>query len=145
MKVIFLDIDGVLNRRGWMVKKTPWLEDSKLKLISNLCKETGAKIVLATNWRETWFEPMFYDNETTAIYTGHKLFDENEIEVIGITDRIGSRGDEIKKYLLNHPEITNYVSIDDSIVEVDNFVQTEPEIGLTEEDCRKAASFLQLH
>ena len=74
MKVIFLDIDGVLNKHGWSQNKTSWMEDSKVEMIGRLCKDTGAKVVLASNWREAWFEPMFYENETTAIYKGHKLF-----------------------------------------------------------------------
>lgn len=143
MKVIFLDIDGVLNKHGWAERKDPWIEDSKLKLISKLCKETGAKIVLASNWRETWFEPMFYENDSTAIYWGHKKFDEMKIDVIGITPRVGSRGEEIKKYLLDNPNITNYVSIDDTVVDVEDFVRTNGEIGLTENDCKKAAHFLE--
>lgn len=142
MKVIFLDIDGVLNKHGWAQKKSEWLEDSKLKLLSKLCNKTGAKIVFASNWRETWFEPMFYENKSTAIYWGHKKFDEYGLEVIGITGRVRTRGDEIKKYLYDNPQITNYVSIDDTFVDVENRVQTNGDIGLTEEDCAKASLLL---
>ena len=42
MKVIFLDIDGVLNKHNWSKNKTPWMEDSKVELIGRLCKDTGA-------------------------------------------------------------------------------------------------------
>lgn len=143
MKVIFLDIDGVLNKHNWSQNKTPWMEDSKVELIGRLCKDTGAKVVLASNWRETWLEPMFYENETTAIYRGHKLFKKNNIEVVGITGRGENRSEEIKQYLKDNPNITNYVSIDDTIVDVDNRVQTNGDIGLTQFDCQKASQLLK--
>ena len=34
MKVIFLDIDGVLNEENWMLNNTPWLDENKLKLLN---------------------------------------------------------------------------------------------------------------
>lgn len=52
MRVIFLDIDGVLNKHNWSQNKTSWMEDSKVEMIGRLCKDTGAKVVLASNWRE---------------------------------------------------------------------------------------------
>ena len=50
MKVIFLDVDGVLNsaQDGYSIRlKT----DSHLKLLQYIVKETGAKIVLSSSWR----------------------------------------------------------------------------------------------
>ena len=46
MRAIFLDIDGVIccNQYGR-------LEDRKLQLLRKVVKETGAKIVLSTDWR----------------------------------------------------------------------------------------------
>ena len=44
--LIFLDIDGVIccNRVGE-------LEASKLAQLQRICRETGAKVVLSTDWR----------------------------------------------------------------------------------------------
>ena len=46
MRAIFLDIDGVIccNQFGR-------LEDRKLQLLRNVVQQTGAKIVLSTDWR----------------------------------------------------------------------------------------------
>ena len=62
--------------------------------------------------------------------------------MVGITGRGETRGEEIKQYLKDNPDITNYVSIDDTIVDVDNRVQTNRDEGLTQFDCLKAAQFL---
>ena len=124
MRVIFLDIDGVLNKHNWSQNKTSWMEDSKVEMISRLCKDTGAKVVLASNWRETWFEPMFYENETTAIYRGHKLFEKNNIEVVGITGRGETRGEEIKQYLLKK-DYENNCKDDDYVTNIESNTKEE--------------------
>ena len=57
MKVIFLDIDGCLTseREGTYFNSDPTkYHPSKkvMKQLMKLCDETGAKIVMATNWRK---------------------------------------------------------------------------------------------
>ena len=53
MKVIFLDIDGVLNcRKTPNPRKLPYIVDPKLlKRFKRLVERTGAKVVLASTWR----------------------------------------------------------------------------------------------
>ena len=34
MKVIFLDIDGVLNQENWMFNGTPWLDEEKISILN---------------------------------------------------------------------------------------------------------------
>lgn len=46
LRVCFLDVDGVICCNGDGV-----LESGKLLLLQRLVRETGAKIVLSTNWR----------------------------------------------------------------------------------------------
>lgn len=50
MKIIFLDVDGVLNsvQDGYSIRLRT---DSHLKLLQHIVKETGAKIVLSSSWR----------------------------------------------------------------------------------------------
>ena len=138
MNAIFLDFDGVLNQHEWRLKKTPWMEEEKVKLLSELCKTVNAKIVLSTTWRNVWFEPMFYKNETNAICKAHKLFEKYGLEIIGITETIGKREEEIFDFLKSHKEISNYVIFDDSVVVAPNFIQTDANIGLTKENIQAA-------
>ena len=57
-----------------------------------------------------------------------------------------NRGNEIKNWLENHPDIQNYLIIDDeaNILEEqkEHFVQTDINEGLTEEHYHKARSIL---
>ena len=53
MKVIFLDIDGVLNCKSTPnPRKFPYIVDPKLlKRFKRLLQRTGAKVVLSSTWR----------------------------------------------------------------------------------------------
>ena len=59
MKIIFLDIDGVLNSDMYEANRTDWLDDnsidpSRVKLLADLVKASDAKIVLTSTWRVEW-------------------------------------------------------------------------------------------
>lgn len=54
-RVLFLDIDGVLNRTGFSPPATigmrSWIEPELAARLAALLEATGAKIVLSTSWR----------------------------------------------------------------------------------------------
>ena len=113
MKLIFLDIDGVLNcenaYRAGECQYQSWLwEDGKedhyqrfcswsKKLLNRLIVETNAKIVISSTWRHSGIEFMKKVWE----------FEKMEGEIIGITPSLKNnlidipRGMEIKYYLEN--------------------------------------------
>ena len=61
MNYIFLDIDGVMNNKiDWISKvnnKSEVFKDHRMfcdkawQMLSDVCKETGAKIILSSSWR----------------------------------------------------------------------------------------------
>ena len=58
MKIIFLDIDGVLNSREYDRKRN-WneqtdIDETRLPLVKEIIDKTGAKIVLISTWRNHW-------------------------------------------------------------------------------------------
>ena len=58
MKVIFLDIDGVLNHAGCTEKIDGcyFVEEPLIMNLVNLMDATGAKVVLSSTWRLGWLE-----------------------------------------------------------------------------------------
>ncbi len=64
MKIIFLDVDGVLNCHNTFkkqhekyIKTGIWeieIELSKVKLLKQIVDNTNAKIVLSSTWRLSW-------------------------------------------------------------------------------------------
>ena len=74
-------------------------------------------------------------------------FDKFINNIIGMTECIGGlRGDEIKSYMNEHPEVENYVIIDDDSDMCDyqlfNFVQTDTCDGITERDAKLCVDIL---
>ena len=63
MKAIFLDIDGVLNYTQWYVSdRNPGnlngqegdIDPMCVERVLRICKETGAKVVISSDWRISW-------------------------------------------------------------------------------------------
>ena len=58
MKVIFLDIDGVLNHEYCkaLLHGIYFVEDEKVLLLKELINATAAKVVLTSTWRMGWHD-----------------------------------------------------------------------------------------
>ena len=111
MKVLFLDIDGVLAIfRTWMIYGSVFHGDKNLKtkldpygleFIRKL-EKLGVKIVLSSTWRK------FVQLKDFSKDTGINFYDKTEI-----LNTI--RGDEIKEWLLRHTQVTKYCILDDDL------------------------------
>lgn len=136
MKVIFLDIDGVLNTNS-----DREISDDKLKLLSELVSKTGADVVLSSSWRYGWNQPKL-NQPGTRIYRLKQLLKDNGIV---IKDTIGldlTKHIQIKNYL-NTNMISSYIVLDDEPIDIANLVQTNGDVGLTQFDCQKAYQLLK--
>lgn len=58
MRVIFLDIDGVLTTYSYHNPDTNNINPDKVQILSQIVKRTGAKIVLTSTWK------MGYDKDS---------------------------------------------------------------------------------
>ena len=148
MKVIFLDFDGVLNSVASMIYNnrmkllglsyTPTHEAfdpiacSNLQYILEDLPEV--QIVVSSTWRKY---------KTLAAL--QEIFDTNHIlseRMIGTTPEAESRyrGDEIRAYLDAHPEVTEFVIIDDDSDMkpfMDRLIKVDCRNGLTWTDAEK--------
>jgi HAD domain in Swiss Army Knife RNA repair proteins len=135
MKIIFLDIDGVLNcRKTPNPRKLPYIVDRKLlKRLVRLIERTGAKVVLTSTWR---YDPA---GLFSAKYWGIPF-----IDVIPDMPK-QPRSKEILAWLKDHPRVKRFVVIDNEDDELDELplFQPSPTSGLTESICRGAAKYLE--
>lgn len=154
MKVIFLDIDGVLNSRIYDRKRN-WneqtdIDETRLPLLKKIVDETGAKIVLSSTWREHWNEdPLLCRDDGVYI---NNTFAKFGLEIYGKTPDLGltaERPEEIQAWLDSARELVeSFVIIDDYRYGwenlSDNFVKTNPHfgLGLEKEHAEKAVEIL---
>ena len=105
MKVIFLDIDGVLNcKETPNPRKFPYVVDKRLLArFRRLIERTGAKVVLSSTWR---YDPA---GVFSAKHWGIPFMD--------LTPDLPKRPrrDEILAWLKKHPRVTRFVVIDDAV------------------------------
>lgn len=106
MKVIFVDVDGVLNSDDFIdsVKGKQDIDIKTVLLLKRAIEETGAKIVMDTSFRYTQsflkVQEMLLQN---GIMFDKTPFIDNE------------RGKEIKQYLSKHRNIEDYILLDDVV------------------------------
>lgn len=105
MKVIFLDVDGVLNR-GSFDLASGGLHDDCIEQLRQLVLHTGAKIVVSSSWK---------DAEKLMLQLKCKLYEHGAMRAIDTTEYRSRklREVEIQEWLDKHPEVENYVVLDD--------------------------------
>lgn len=151
MKVIFLDIDGVLNTEAY--RENPDVDyfdapvsEIHLCLLEYLAKTTDAKIVLSSTWREYW-ENGKSQSDPFGVYI-NRLFKKYGLAIFDKTPELRDRDDEITEWLkLHEGQIENYVIIDDFYFEWSeenekHFIRTQDETGLDEEAVARAIRVL---
>ena len=150
MNIIFLDIDGVLNWGG-TEELAPsgcvGVEDMMIRNLRKIVDDTNAKIVLTSTWKSEWSKGANYKSEDFK-YLEQRLNEFNITIFDKTNDCIYNRGEGIKKYLYYHPEITNWVVIDDIIFDdyddeiSKHFIHTDQCYGLTFKLALKAIKIL---
>lgn len=109
MKVLFLDIDGVLNSAKVLEEKGRHdaIDHDMVEQINRVTTTTGCSIVISSSWRWLWSL-----GELKAILRQHGLHDV----VIGATQtkpRLERRDEEILAWLAQHPEVKQFAVVDD--------------------------------
>ena len=151
MKAIFLDFDGVITTYN-----SKWKIDmNKIKIINDICDKTNAKIIVTSSWRIGYRgDVLAFNGYLTQYIIEHNYLDQFKDtfdkfigNIVGMTDSVGTcRGNEIKFYMNEHPEVENYVILDDDSDMCDdqlcNFVQTDACEGITERDAKLCVDIL---
>lgn len=119
MKVIFLDIDGVLNDAA-SDSRTPLgfvgIDPDKVEKLKLIVDATDSKVVLVSTWKEEW-EPGKADIEQSAdaVYM-LKMLSDHGVHLFDRTrDCIRDRGNGIVTWLSLHNDVDSFVILDDNI------------------------------
>ena len=146
MKVIFLDVDGVLNNDGYFERTKNEkqnrieLDDENIKYLKEIIGLTGAKVVVTSTWKEL----RIYSKLISYLKTfGIEVYDKT-------VHMSYNRGDEIREYLSTH-EIDNFIILDDEIFRdfnelISHLVKTDfYNGGLTEQHKTLALQLLNVY
>ena len=165
-KVLFLDIDGVLNteRQHWHcqmngiepIDRFGYAFNPKaVANLANILTETGAEIVISSSWKsiglanivDMWEYrglPGKIIDTTPNTVSDEFLLNANldDMELLPI------RGMEIKEWLTNRgKQVSHYAIIDDESgmlpEQQSHFVQTNPQFGITKKDVEKVTNILK--
>lgn len=170
MKVIFLDIDGVLNStRSFIANhprfgQNPWktvderniatIDPIAVKLVNEVAHRCDAEIVVSSTHRK-WF---FVQTQTMQLgrhldlpqlveYMHNLGIEKDVIDATPILSSEGRvRGDEIALWLSKNPQVEKYVILDDDSDMLDNqlnnFVHTDNFNGFSFYDFKQAVLIL---
>jgi len=132
MKVLFLDIDGVVNSRSTTNFKELYPIDAYMAfLVGKIQLDTDCEVVLSSSWR----------NHPDGI----AVVEKHIVRVFDTTPhKKGIRGDEVNAWLEKHPEVTRYAILDDDsdFYPEQNLFKTTFETGLTEDIAKQVTEYL---
>lgn len=134
-KVLFLDVDGTLipMRAYRFAKPRPGRDHGQFRvmdpvavatILSLLCR-SDAVIVLSSVWRKDDRTLLFARFAENGIMPDQ--FHEDYCTPV-FSDC--TRGDEIRAWLRDHPEVTTYAVLDDEQVDIENMVKVDVQNGV---------------
>lgn len=154
-KVIFLDIDGVLNT-SYTKYRDDILDDFRLDYLAKIVNKTHAKIVLTSTWRYNISKNLFsfkaYSNSTKKLIDSLK---ERGIKISALLPDTPNnrRAEDVLEFIKKH-KVTRFVILDDELFNYEplklsnNLLRTsfyeenELDAGLTQKMIRQAIQLL---
>ena len=157
MKVIFLDIDGVLNEEKSCSRCCGYkgIDDKKVENLAKIVKQTNAEIVLISTWKDDWRKTDKAHQGMMANYLDRKLKKQG-LRVYDKTESVDkasgmhfSRGEGILQYLADN-KVEKFVILDDYQFDYDScglsdyYIKTDAyNGGLTKELVGRAIQILK--
>ena len=160
MKVLFLDIDGVLNCMfptpspdyEW-VDLDEWRYGFNPQLVARLryvIANTDCKLVISSSWRHHTTYAPYQPYMNWRDFLAVKLGKTRDEIIVGETpyDSTGKRGLEILEWLSTHEDVANYCVVDDETSDITPYVdgmkvvKTDMKNGLTIEDANRIIDVL---
>lgn len=126
---VFLDIDGVLNTKT-TCERTPdgyrGVDEARIDILAKVIKKyESVDLILSSDWKDMNIDDDDY------LYLISKL-KKYGLELAGKTvDNWNNRGEGIIRYLKEHPEIDEFVILDDNTFDFPNYPKLWDSLLLT--------------
>ncbi|NUQ73314.1 MAG: hypothetical protein HUU21_07145 [Polyangiaceae bacterium] len=148
MKVVFLDIDGVLNRLaliGSGGRPLDRLDAAAVSRLGEIVARSGAKVVISSSWRAHRTLDELRAMLSELGFSGEVIDKTPELEASLYGDPFLVRAREIKAWIEAQREpIESYVILDDAYLDeaAQHLVKTETTAGLLDEHVALALEIL---
>ncbi len=149
MKVIFLDIDGVLNRGGFSaVAQSSSFDRPAIDRLNRVLDATGARLVLSSSWRYVVLDGTMNLRGFEFLLRTHGLRTGALHDHTCADEVVPERGAQILRWLTQHArEVEAWAALDDQPLELGagaawRHVRTDPAEGLTDEDAARLIAIL---
>lgn len=147
-KIIFLDVDGCLNKHGFnQISQSSSFDKECVDNFNYLLEKTNPKIVLSSAWRymigtHVTLKGFEYLLRTHGIDAHDRLIDRTVADEV-----LPERSEQINHWIKsNKSKVNSFVILDDLIIEWGDLsrflIQTERNTGLTKELADKAIEIL---
>lgn len=161
MRIIFLDIDGVLNHEAFYRERTKKrVQDIKAYELQNidpvcighlnqLCQDAGAKVVISSSWRSkgdaTYFQQLFSKLGFTGEVVGKTPHSQHRFRGLEILDWMKANEDLLGQH---YSDYEDYVILDDDsdmlYWQRNNFLLVDRHVGITPMTVFRAKRILRI-
>jgi hypothetical protein len=145
LKVIFLDVDGVLNNDFTTTRTksgAEFVDDYLIERLKKIVDATDATVIMSSSWRYGRTCKAHFDDFVELI----EKLESHGVHVEDCTPTMNTahKSVEIKQYLQDHPTIDRFVILDDDEMELypEQHVETLNRYGLTDENVAEAIEIL---
>ena len=161
-RILFLDIDGVLNSNFWNnrhqveISDGTLIDEEKIKLLAYLVRETNSEIILHSGWRfgfDSELKPLCKEANKLV-----ELLEKEDLHIKGITPNLTTeeirqakkfslvKADEILLWINLHNDVAEWVVLDDLDLHNTQIeqhqVKPDQTVGLTLENVKQAVKIL---
>ncbi len=138
MKILFLDIDGVLCLL--QDEGSEKLDPTACEHLKRIIEKTGCKLVLTSTWR-------LYPKYVRLLLDQLAPYGITKADFLGKTDLLNTRAEEILDFYKRHGKIERFVILDDKKIRskripADCLIQTNGRTGITEAIAEKCIALL---
>jgi len=150
VKILFLDIDGVLNNHSRQMNLYCGIHRDKTELLNKVILPTNCNIVISSAWRYMVLsgEMTVKGFEYMLLSHGLQCYDR-VIDVTPSDEVINTRGKQVSYWLEKHRQkydVKEYVVVDDLSLDIEScghpFVQTDSTVGLEERHIEEIITIL---
>lgn len=150
MKVLFLDIDGVLNNSQFNpAAESSTLDPAAVARLNQVVRSTGAKLVLSSSWRYLILEGAMTLQGFEYLLRSHGLDKGCLLDHTGAdqaADVFAGRAAQIQRWLAQHPEVADWAAIDDAALALGPLgwrqVKTDGTVGISDADAAQLVAIL---